>query len=291
MATAKGSQLQGRQSLWDLLTALSASKCVDRRDRIYGLLALVQEGASFTVSYTESPSDLFWRAGEHFGAWARPAYICTLQLALTVDVVSLNADLERSTSEQFWLTNQPSVPHHQFTIELRYVHPSSLMRMLSARPLCGRKDCDKLYDPVPKNRNIITLCARLSADDHPGAECIHVLLQPNTLASKEKDPATILHSTHKNFTTTLYVPNYGHYYHGWTEEISGRGDLQLYTQFGWEVVESWDSIEERTRRGKQEGRWRVHVSRSLTAKLLEETIRTVQLLRRDNAIEESQPRV
>lgn len=39
-------------------------------DRIYALLALVYGGDTFCVSYEESPGSLFWRAGEHFQAWA-----------------------------------------------------------------------------------------------------------------------------------------------------------------------------------------------------------------------------
>ena len=57
------------QDMLELVGWLGGSECLDARDRVYSLLALVQEGAGFHVDYDEDRCSLFWRAGSHFSAW------------------------------------------------------------------------------------------------------------------------------------------------------------------------------------------------------------------------------
>ncbi|KAF2114171.1 heterokaryon incompatibility protein-domain-containing protein [Lophiotrema nucula] len=93
--------------VWKLLTWLGDTNCLDSRDRIYALLALVRSRKpdlvpfetdynehrfalfdairrrnhdidSFEVDYREDPLALFWRTGEHFQAWDSLQYISIL---------------------------------------------------------------------------------------------------------------------------------------------------------------------------------------------------------------------
>jgi hypothetical protein len=63
------------QSIWNLLTWRNLALCADLRDRIYSVLPVAGVNDIFSADYTEPPIDLFWRVGEHFGAWAQPKLI------------------------------------------------------------------------------------------------------------------------------------------------------------------------------------------------------------------------
>lgn len=85
-------------SIWKLLHWLSQSQCMDQRDRIYGLLSLIDDGATFDVDYEEDVHSLFWRAGEHFRAWAEPDRIMSLCHALGLTIPRLRSHLVSSGS-------------------------------------------------------------------------------------------------------------------------------------------------------------------------------------------------
>lgn len=267
-ASFRTSQQQGHQSLWDLLITLSTSGCAYQRDRIYGLLALVQNGASFDVSYTESPADLFWRAGEYFRAWARTAFMETLRLALGVDMSSLNASVERLVSKQSLYRTRP----YRLTIELCCVRSSFLPGLVSSTVSCGRKGCKKYLKSMSNTRKGIILCAMVNANEKPSVPCLHVLLQPDTLDLKQEA-----------FTTRLAIPSYS------CDPIlsSTKLDvdaLELYTQFGWEKVKSWDFIRENSRQRKQRERWRVLVSPVVIAGFLSKMAENTRLLADDESL-------
>ena len=50
------------KSLMNLLQVSSTAKCVDVKDRIYGVLSLVRNGRSFPVDYSKDTVNLFWNA-------------------------------------------------------------------------------------------------------------------------------------------------------------------------------------------------------------------------------------
>jgi hypothetical protein len=81
-----------RSVFFELLSWLSESKCGDARDRIYGLLSLVEGGQTFTVDYEENACSLFWRAGEHFRAWKKQKTVGLLFKTLGLTVSDLEKD-------------------------------------------------------------------------------------------------------------------------------------------------------------------------------------------------------
>jgi hypothetical protein len=83
----------GSHDIWDILRWRAHTECSISNDRIYALLALVQGGRTFDVRYGEEPTDLFWRAGEHFQAWAHVAYMAQLSTALRLSTTELAADI------------------------------------------------------------------------------------------------------------------------------------------------------------------------------------------------------
>ncbi|KAH7406977.1 hypothetical protein DE146DRAFT_414742 [Phaeosphaeria sp. MPI-PUGE-AT-0046c] len=259
-------RLQGNQPLWDLLTTLSTSGCTDQRDRIYGLLALVQNGSNFKVSYTEAPVDLFWRAGEHFGAWARPAYMDTLRLALNVDMPSLNASVEKYLAEQSLRVSRFFVADPRLSIELQYVRPSYLSGLFAPKALCVRKACKGHHKMASRTRGDITLCARTSPNEGIDIPCVHAILRHASLRSGQN-----------GFTVTLIAATHAQY----PEMSSTMLDpdaLRYFTAFGWETVKDWKSIEDYIKRHKKGNHWRILVSPALIVEYLNALAAIVRLI-------------
>jgi hypothetical protein len=86
--------------IWKPLAEMANSACVDTRDRIYGMLSMVIGGGSFAVKYEEDVFSLFWRAGEHFGAWADGYRMSWLCKALGVNHSTLRADIATRRSRK-----------------------------------------------------------------------------------------------------------------------------------------------------------------------------------------------
>jgi hypothetical protein len=80
-------QWDERTSIWNL-SWVWKSQCMDPRDRIYSLLALLFDN-SFKVDYLEDTYSLFWRAGEHFRAWNSKESLKNLSQALNLDAAAL----------------------------------------------------------------------------------------------------------------------------------------------------------------------------------------------------------
>lgn len=71
-----------RYDFWALLSWRADAECRLAVDRIYGLCGLANGSRGFQISYTESPSELFWRAGHFFIAWGNVAFMDALRTCL-----------------------------------------------------------------------------------------------------------------------------------------------------------------------------------------------------------------
>jgi hypothetical protein len=224
-------QNPGYHSIWSLLTTLFLSKCADQRDRIYSLLALVQKGQDFRVSYTETPVALFWRAGEHFGAWARPAFVSALRLALGVSLQELKDSLEEHA-------------HFEITIPLRLFTSRSPLRMFASKAKCAHKACREQgkFQQPSKSRQDISFCSRTDADECRDIHCVHVLFHPVT-------------NTRQSFELTLVAPAHNRY-PGFTKRLDSVA-LQHVTGGEWQEVDNWGHVEQQMKRGRLVGRWRL----------------------------------
>jgi hypothetical protein len=221
--------------IWSLLTRLFMSQCADQRDRIYSLLAVVEDGEGFDVSYSETPVALFWRAGEHFGAWARPAFVSALRQALDVSLPELNDSLKQHT-------------HLEITIPVRLSTSRSVLRMFASKVKCAHKECRKQHCLPSKSRQDISLCARIDAKECQDIQCVHILVHPATNARQ-------------GFELTLAAPPHNRF-PGFTKRLDSVA-LQYHTNCTWQEVDSWEFIEQSMKRSRLKGRWRLKLSPAL----------------------------
>lgn len=91
-----------KRSIWNLDWVWS-SQCSDPRDRIYSLLALLDDD-NFDVDYDEDPCSLFWRAGEHFRAWNGHIALSNLSQALDLNSRKLEENARLVSPNQVALT-------------------------------------------------------------------------------------------------------------------------------------------------------------------------------------------
>lgn len=82
-----GNQKKEGHEFWEVFNP--HSECIDPRDRIYGILAITNQGAEFKIDYREDVIDLFWRAGEFFSAWQSVWHALDL-----ISALGLNYQLE-----------------------------------------------------------------------------------------------------------------------------------------------------------------------------------------------------
>jgi hypothetical protein len=225
----QGPQHPERHSIWNLLTTLFTSRCTDQRDRIYSLLALVEDGEGFKVRYTETPVALFWRAGQYFGAWARPAFVSALRQALGVTLPELKDGLAQHADFEI------TIPVQLFTSRSPF----------SSKAKCAHKECRKQRNPPPTSRPDMSLCARIDAQECQDIQCVHVLAHP-------------VPKTRQSFELTFIAPAHNRY-PGFTKELDSAA-LQHYTNGEWWGVENWTYIEQRMTRHGLEGRWRLLLS-------------------------------
>lgn len=244
--------------IWDLLTTLSASQCADPRDRIYSLLALVKGGSKFPVSYTIPLVRLFWIAGEHFGAWARPTTsVTSLRLALGLSVEEVAASLDTH-------------PKADLKMELRYVPPRSTWAALTTKPTCGHGVCKKQGKDVQKGQKDILFCARIDPEDQRGFPCAHVLVHP--IMQDPRDPDY----KDDTFSLTLITPDA-------PRLLSLRKSLDwsallLQFQYGRDQVRDWSCIVNNIQKYRYGKRWWVDVPPSFIVELLESMEKSVHLL-------------
>lgn len=244
--------------IWDLLTTLSASQCADPRDRIYSLLALVKGGSRFPVSYTIPLVRLFWKAGEHFGAWARPtASITSLRLALGLSIEDIAASLD-------------TLPKIDLKMELRYVPPRSTWAALTTKPSCGHGVCKKQGNDVQKAKEDILFCARIDPKDRRDFPCAHVLVHPIKRSPKDPD------YKEDTFGLTLLTPDSPRSY-GLEKWFDGSA-LLFQFQYGRDKVRDWSCIMNNIKKYQYGKRWWVDVPPSFIVEIVESMEKSKHLL-------------
>jgi hypothetical protein len=93
----------GSQDIWTLHATRGRTECSTTSDRIYALLTLVKDGETFRVSYEEEIESLFWRAGEHFGAWSSVSNMLVLKQILRLSNTDIARTVGHSTSVILYL--------------------------------------------------------------------------------------------------------------------------------------------------------------------------------------------
>jgi hypothetical protein len=154
-------------SFWDLFNWRIASQCTDPRDRIYGILALADDYPGFHISYTETVTDLFWRAGEHFNAWSMPDRILNLLGALSLDIRTIAPLAPQEISL--------AVTYAAFCRETR-------MPLFGSKIRCMNNGCEESSPIRFTGRHNILLCTRpeniKSVLVPYSSFCVHALLSP-----------------------------------------------------------------------------------------------------------------
>lgn len=153
---------------WGLFDWRSDSQCTDPRDRIYGILALARDYPGFEVSYTESATELFWRAGEHFQAWSMPRCVLKLLSALSLDVTMLAQDAPHTLSLAVSYACSP--------------RSSIIGSLFKSKQGCSNQGCEYAGQIYFKSRKDILLCMKgpettLSKSSNPAA-CVHAVVSP-----------------------------------------------------------------------------------------------------------------
>jgi hypothetical protein len=135
----------GSHNIWDILSWRAHTECSITSDRIYALLALVQDGHTFDVHYGEELRDLFWRAGEHFQAWVHVEYMAQLKTALQLS----NTDIAR---------NIGSTESEPIKLRVSCVHIPSVIPWRSSGTACD--GCGQLV--IRPHRDEIIFCTNPS---------------------------------------------------------------------------------------------------------------------------------
>ncbi|KAI8936762.1 hypothetical protein NX059_006009 [Plenodomus lindquistii] len=193
---------------WTLMYVHQRAKCTDRHDRIYSLLGLVEGGQGLTVDYTESLEDLFWRAGEYFGAWDTPELVDVLRIALFEDIGD-RGDNDSPLSSNYlnpWqlVESLHARPDLTLLIPVRRASPTtSLLSRLTKRIKCSFVDCSNAFY-FGCTRGDILLCTNARSDGPTEHGCIHGLAHPlDKPAAEPFEIKLIAHHGRKRVITSL----------------------------------------------------------------------------------------
>lgn len=224
-------QLRGHYHLSDLLQKRSSSHCTDRLDRIYSLLSLVDRGHEFRVDYNESPVDLFWRTGEHFGVWSH--FECVMALFNALDV-SIDG-LEKSSE---------SLGSQDVTLHLR----SEITRTMPTDRafICRYQQCLKDYRgllPRDNKEEYITLCTNNGSGAFLNDSAMHVHLR----ASQSSNGGTF------ELTRTAF--------NSWNFGDNGKnvGHIEHHVNQEWQRIKSLDYVKQNIMDERLLGGWRLRV--------------------------------
>lgn len=218
-------------SFWYLIHVHRASVCTDRRDRLYSLLGLVDEKHGFTVDYSESTADLFWRAGEHFGAWAGPELVDILRSALLQDEVMA----EESSHTRSVVDPRPLVstlensPGRCILVPVRRATSiSAFSSRFIKRARCMFRDCQN----APRLRCSqydILICTNARSYDRTEHGCIHGIAHQIDRPAAEPFKITITAHHGKDKVTTVLPSTALHVHDAGTDS--------------WVGVSTWSSLQ------------------------------------------------
>ena len=158
-ALLERSQEEGGLEFWDVFDR--SSNCADPRDRVYGVLALTQQGIDFNVDYGEHVFDLLWRAGEQFAAWHDPGKCSDLMTALGIELETMRLSLEEhdrgnlTCSIRLCVRKPTQASQHQSCradisdpVKIKGCGEHDVLLC----PLVGRQDCHRLHFIPAKDR-------------------------------------------------------------------------------------------------------------------------------------------
>ena len=182
------------QSIWQLLTWREYALCTDLRDRIYSVLSLTRVDMGFYASYTESPVDLFWRAGEHFGAWSQPRLITTLMRALELKTTDLNFSVEKR-------------PDLKISMPIRRTSSSTLPLSLKRRAGCSWRSCAEYPGISTKSHRGLVLCTHFLDIEEFDCRCVHVHVHPTKNWERELNELTLTFQSRDELVTIPLSPD------------------------------------------------------------------------------------
>lgn len=236
---------QGLRWIWDVMYPLYDAQCTDHRDRIYGVISLVEGGKDFEVKYMEPAIKLFWRAGSYFGAWAQPALIEILRRALRLEKSDLASSLESHMEDDL------TVPLNGTVIRAQTSALDAVVR-------CDDTACNryKALGQIPCSHHDILLCTRtLNSSRYCSSfACVHILLCP------------VVNSTNGAFEITLLAgARFTH--RGVFRKRLASTALQQYAAEGWQEMSDWREFEDSIKGRALEGQWRLQIPAALAIEL------------------------
>ncbi|KAF2852751.1 hypothetical protein T440DRAFT_525137 [Plenodomus tracheiphilus IPT5] len=221
------------EEFWTLMYVHQRARCTDPRDRIYSLLGLVDRGQGLTVDYNESVEDLFWRAGEYFGAWDSPELVDVLRTALFQEDGNEddcpNSQSAKGLNPWRLVESLRSKPDLDLLIPVRRASPTtSFLSRLTRRIKCNFSDCSNAFY-FGCTRGDILLCTNARSDGPTEHGCIHGLAHPlDNPAAEPFEVKLVAHHGHKRVITSL---------HSTALKAYDRGTEQ------WIGVSTWSKLE------------------------------------------------
>jgi hypothetical protein len=181
-----------RQSIWQLLIWRQSALCTDLRDRIYSVLSLTRVDKAFQASYSESTVDLFWRAGDHFGAWSQLRLITTLMRALELKVTDLKFSIEKR-------------PDLKLSVQIRRASPTGIS--LKRKAGCSSNSCAKYPGISAKSHRDLVLCTHILDIEDLDCRCIHLHVHPTKDWEREPNGLTLTYQSHDSLVKIPLSPD------------------------------------------------------------------------------------
>ncbi|KAH7072470.1 heterokaryon incompatibility protein-domain-containing protein [Paraphoma chrysanthemicola] len=158
-----------KTDFWEILGWRWWTHCSLVADHIFGLSGLIEKSSQFKISYQESLSTTFWRAGEYYEGWQSTAFMTLLKDALQISPDTLQ---------------YPPLEYNLLRIRLRLAPLMALPR----ESLSSRQECTEYADILcvscsiqlePTSHQDVLLCADWQGrSTRLRATFIHVLLSP-----------------------------------------------------------------------------------------------------------------
>lgn len=191
-------------TFWSLMHTHRHAGCVDKRDRVYSLLGLVDQDHGFAVNYNEDVADLFWRVAEHFDVGQSPELIDILRVALLEDDQCLNQGKRGTVNPMGLCRSIFKRPDTHVGIPIRRITSTdSIVRRVRASATCSAEAC-KHAPRMRCGRDDLLLCTNAPVDEPSAHGCIHAIAHPlDKPAAEPFEIRLVAHHNKQKATTTL----------------------------------------------------------------------------------------